>query len=115
MKHKYFYSHLINSTDITLEMGNLNIQKHERVHLLSLFEVNIHSRVVVTVLDELEPEDKIIFLKNLTEGNNEKLWHHLNQKIENVKDKVENSIQKVKKELLSDIQEAKRLNKKTKS
>ncbi|OGH11684.1 MAG: hypothetical protein A3B38_03275 [Candidatus Levybacteria bacterium RIFCSPLOWO2_01_FULL_36_13] len=115
MKHKHFYSHLIQSTDITLEIAELDIQKQERVNLLSLFEVNIHASVVSAVLDELSPEDKKIFLKHLSEGNHKKLWQHLNQKIKNANRKIENTIKRVKKELLEDIQEAKKLKKKSKS
>jgi len=45
MKTKHFYTHLAETTDITLEIAQLDVTSKERVHLLSLAEANIHSAV----------------------------------------------------------------------
>ncbi|MEK7551600.1 MAG: hypothetical protein AAB532_03290 [Patescibacteria group bacterium] len=58
MKTKHFYSHLVETTHITLEIAELDVTSKERVHLLSLVEANIHTTVVSSVLDQLEPEEK---------------------------------------------------------
>ena len=66
MKRKHFYSHLVETTHITLEIAELDVTSGERVHLLSLVEANIHTTVVSKVLDELDPLDKKKFLSNLS-------------------------------------------------
>ncbi|OGH03086.1 MAG: hypothetical protein A2798_01505 [Candidatus Levybacteria bacterium RIFCSPHIGHO2_01_FULL_37_17] len=115
MKHKHFYSYLIESTDITLELGELRIKKEERLHLLSLVDANLHSSVVATVLEQLDREDKKIFLKNLSEGTHDKIWRHLNLKIKNAEERIQASVRKVTKELVDDIRKAHKLNKNSKS
>lgn len=111
---KHFYSHLISTQDITLEIAELEVNKEERVHLLSLTEANIHSTVVSTVLDQLPNEDKKIFLSNLTTGDYRKIWEHLNSKIDNAEEKVQASIKEITRQLLKDIKKAKKLNKESK-
>lgn len=106
---KHFYSYLVETTHITLEIGELNLDKEERVHLLSLTKANIHSTVVSTVLGELSAEDKKIFLQNLTQDDHKKIWGHLNKKIIKAEEKIQSSIRKVVEELLSDIKLAKKL------
>ena len=63
-KTKHFYSHLVETTDITIELAEMDLSPNERIHLISLVDANIHSVVVSKVLQNLEEEDKKIFLKN---------------------------------------------------
>jgi hypothetical protein len=81
MKNKHFYAHLTETTDIVLELGELNMSPEERIHLLSLIETNIHSAVIDTVLSNLDEENKKIFLKNLVSNNHSNTWEHLNKTI----------------------------------
>src|SRR4051812_27829575 len=99
MKHKHFYTHLVENTDITLELAELDLTADERVHLISLVEANIHTTVVDTVLSELSEEDKKTFLKNLALDNHEETLNHLNEKISGVEEKILNAITEVKREL----------------
>ena len=79
MKHKHFYAHLTETTDIVLELGELDMSSEERIHLLSLIEANIHSSVINTVLSNLDEENKKIFLNNLISDNHSKTWEHLKE------------------------------------
>jgi hypothetical protein len=107
MKHKHFYSHLIETTHLTLEIGELEIEKEERVELLSLADANIHTHVVHTVLSELEPQDKKIFLQNIISNDHKKTWQHLLLKIDNVEEKIQKTIGKVINEFIEDVRKAK--------
>lgn len=107
MKHKHFYMHLIETTDITLELANLEISKEERVHLLSLIDANIHIAVMEAVLSELPKEDKRHFLKNLSLNDHDKTWLHLRQKNKDIEEKIKKVIDNTLKELLKDVSESK--------
>lgn len=109
MNKKHFYSHLVETSDLTLEIANLEVDSKERVHLLSLAQANIHTTVVSEVLSSLKEEDKKIFLKNLSKNDHEKTMKHLNSKIQNVQEKLQKVIDKVKKELLEDVRQAQKL------
>lgn len=107
MKHKHFYSHLIQFTSVTLEIADLEMTKEERVHLLSLADANIHTSVVSVVLEHLDPEDKKVFLQNLLEDNHDKIWKHLKSKSEIIEEKIKETIEQNIDEFLQDIKETK--------
>lgn len=91
------------STNITLEIAELNVTPDERMHLLSLVDANIHSSVVSTVLENLSEHDKKIFLQNLSNDDHEKTWDHLKEKIEDAEDKIQKTIEETVRELLEDV------------
>lgn len=105
MKGKHFYSHLIETTDITIELAEIELTPDERVHLVSLIEANIHSTVIEVVLSNLTKEDKKIFLKNLVSNNHEIIWGHLKRKTKNIEEKIIKSVGILKKDLYKDIKE----------
>ncbi len=109
MKNKQFYSHLVETTDLTLEIANLEVDNKERVHLLSLIEANIHTEVVSEVLSGLSVEDKKTFLKNLSQDNHKKTLEHLNSKASNIEKRLKKTIDKVTKELLDDVKQAQKI------
>lgn len=106
MKNKHFYAHLTETTDIVLELGELNMSPEERIHLLSLIETNIHSAVIDTVLSNLDEENKKIFLKNLVSNNHSNTWEHLNKNNKEIENKIKETINFIKKELIKDIKNA---------
>ncbi|MEK7159929.1 MAG: hypothetical protein AAB702_00410 [Patescibacteria group bacterium] len=111
MKHKHFYAHLIETTDVVLELGELDLTPEERIHLLSLVEANIHSSVINTVLSALDEENKKIFLKNLMLSDHTKTLEHLKQNSKDIEDKIQKTISIIKKELLEDLKKAKKIKK----
>ncbi|MBI3984820.1 MAG: hypothetical protein HY344_02645 [Candidatus Levybacteria bacterium] len=107
MKTKHFYSHLVETTHITLELASLDVTSEERVHLLSLVEANIHSTVVSKTLSQLSEEDKKTFLKNLALENHEQTLSHLKTKVNDIEEKLKKEIDRVTKELLEDVKKVK--------
>jgi len=115
MKNKFFYSHLIETTDISLKLTEINLSDDEKTHLLSLMEANIHSTVIDTVLSELSKEDKKIFLQNLVLNDHEKIWQHLSGRIGKLEDKIRKATENLKEDLIKDLLEAKELSEKNNS
>lgn len=107
MKDTHFYSFLIEKTEITLELADLDLTKQERVHLISLIDANIHSSVIKLVLDNLDKENKKIFVKNLSENNHEKIWTHLRNNLEDIEGSIRQIILETIKELREDIKRTK--------
>lgn len=107
-KGKYFYSHLVETSLLSLELGDMDLSSEERVELISLAESQLHHIVVDTILSQLSEEDKKIFLQHLVADNHEKLWNHLNTKVKNIEEKIKQAAEDLKKELHTDIQEAKK-------
>lgn len=103
MKQKYFYSHIVETSIISLELGEMDLASSERVHLVSLVESQLHHAILDTVLSELSEEDKKIFLQHLSLDNHDKIWEHLKSKIENIKEKIKKVAEELKKELRKDI------------
>lgn len=107
MRTKHFYSYLIETSDIYLELGELDLSSEERIHLISIVDANVHSVVIKTVLSSLSNEDKRIFLKNLASEDNDKIWEHLKKTTSNIENKIKKEIEELKKELNTDIQKVK--------
>ena len=104
---KYFYSHIVETTSISLTLADLDMTKEERSHLVTLAEENIHHSILDTILSELSAEDKKVFLSNLSEDNHEKIWRFLNTKVKNAQDKIKKTAEDLIEELQKDIEEAK--------
>lgn len=104
-KGKHFYSHIVDTSSITLEIGNMKLSQEERVHLLSLAESNIHHAVLDAILSELSEDDKKKFMEHMHADNHDEIWKLLNGKIENVEDKIKNAAEDLKKELHKDIKD----------
>ena len=104
---KHFYSHLIETSEISLALGDMELSKEERLHLLSLVESNLHHLILDVVLSELSEEDKKVFLEHVATNSHDKVWELLNEKAENIEEKIKKAAQDLKKELYTDIQEAK--------
>ena len=104
---KYFYSHLIDTSSISIALSEVDMEPKERVHLISLVESNIHHAILDAILSELSEEDKKEFLINLHEENHDKLWDFLNGKIDGIEEKIKNTAEDLKKQLHKDIEESK--------
>jgi hypothetical protein len=108
MKGKHFYSHLIEIHEIYLSISEIDLSDEERGHLMSLTEANIHATVLNAVLPELSNEEKKVFLKNLLADDHDKTWKHLLSRVKNVEETINKSLKDLKKELLKDIEEARK-------
>ena len=108
---KHFYSHIIETSILSLELGEMDLSKEERIHLISLMESNIHTVILDTILSELSERDKKIFLEHLIVNDHDKIWKHLKENIKDIEEKIKKAAESIKKELHSDIKEAKGIGK----
>lgn len=107
MRKKYFYTHIIDTSTLSLELGNMDLNPKERMHLISLMDSNIHHEILDLILSELNPIDKKTFLSHLASEDHDKVWKFLNSKVENIEEKIKKTADDLKKELHKDIQEIK--------
>lgn len=105
MRHRYFYTHIIDTSTLSLELGIMELDHKERTHLISLIDSNIHHAVLDLVLSELKSSDKKIFLTHLASEDHDKVWKFLNEKVENIEEKIKRTADELKKELHKDIKE----------
>lgn len=104
---KHFYSHIIETSVLSLELGDMDLSKEERMHLVSLIDSNLHHAILDAILSELSEENKKIFLSHLASEDHTKLWEHLKKNIDNIEEKIKKAAEKLKEELYKDVQEAK--------
>lgn len=104
---RYFYSHIVETESIVVELNQMGLTGEEKAHLVSLIDSNLHHTILDAILSELSEEDKKIFLKHLASENHSKVWEFLNEKIKNIEDKIKKASDDLKKQLQKDIKEAK--------
>ena len=107
IRKKYFYTHIVDTSSLSLELADMNLDSKERLHLISLIDSNIHHEVLDLILSELTVADKKTFLMHLASDNHDKVWRFLNSKIENIEEKIKKTAEDLKKELHKDILEIK--------
>lgn len=105
MKKKYFYTHMVDTSVLSLELGNMDLSPKERVHLISLIDSNIHHEILDLILSELKPVDRTTFLAHLASEDHEKVWKFLRGKVDNIEEKIKKAADDLKKELHKDIRE----------
>lgn len=106
---KYFYSHLIEIESIFIGLDKMDLTKTEKLHLAHLIDSSLHHVVCDAILSELHQEDKRAFMVHLNEGNHDKIWQFLNEKIERVEDKIKKAAQDLKNEMHKDLKKARKL------
>lgn len=105
MRNKYFYSHLIETSVLSMELGEMDLTPKERLHLISLIDSNIHHEILDLILSELNASDKKTFLHHLASEDHGKVWKFLNEKVDNIEEKIKKTAEALKKELHKDIKE----------
>jgi hypothetical protein len=107
MRKKYFYTHIIDTSILSIELADMEMAPKERLHLLSLIDSNIHHEILDLILSKLNPTDKKIFLAHVASDNHDKVWKFLKGKIRNVEEEIKKTAEDVKNELHKDIKEIK--------
>lgn len=105
---KRFYSHIIETSSLTLALGDLDLTQEERKHLVDLAHDNLHHAILDVVLSELSEKDKKEFLVLLAHDEHEKVWSFLLDRIEHIEEKVKKTAEDLKKELHKDIEDSKK-------
>ncbi|MBI2022322.1 hypothetical protein HYS97_00515 [Candidatus Daviesbacteria bacterium] len=111
MKKHYFYSHLVEIESLVLELDKMDFSEEEKIHLASLIDSSLHHTVLDAVLSQLQDDDKKVFLKHLKKEDHSKIWQHLNEKIDNIEEKIRQAAERLKEDLHKDIKEAHRIRK----
>lgn len=105
---KHFYSHLVETSHLSLELGDLDLMQEERIELISLADSQMHHVIIDTILSELSKEDKKIFLSHLHNDDHDSIWNLLNQKAVGIEEKIKKAVDDLKSELHRDIKDAKK-------
>ena len=104
---KHFYTHLIEIESLIVELDALNLSDTEKHHLAELVDSSIHHTILDVILSELSESDKKVFLDHLESNDHSKIWNHLNNKVDNIEDKIKSAAEDLKGELHKDIRETK--------
>jgi hypothetical protein len=107
MKKKYFYTHIVDTSILSLGLADVDMTPKERLHLISLIESNIHHEILDLILSELKPIDKQTFLAHLASENHDKVWKFLREKVDSIEEKIKKTAEDLKKELHEDIKNVK--------
>lgn len=105
--HKHFYSHLIDTESLVVELDKMGFSQKERVSLIALIDSNMHHAVLDLILSELSEEDKKVFLTHVANEQHDKVWELLNNKVDNIEEKIIKAAKDLKDELYKDIEETK--------
>lgn len=105
---KYFYSHIIEIESLIVELDKLDLEDRQKRQLAALVDSSLHHTILDAVLSELHDDDKKLFVKYLQEDDHEKIWKFLNEKVDNIEDKIKKASEDLKQKLHKDLKEAKR-------
>lgn len=105
---KHFYSKVVETSSISLAIAEMDMSNDERKHLISLVEENLHHAILDAVLSELSDKDKQEFIELFAEGEDEKVWKLLKERVDNIEDKIKKTADELKKELHKDIEDSKK-------
>ncbi len=103
---KHFYTHVIETSSISLALAEMELTQEERKHLIDLAQENLHHAILDSVLSELSDKDKQEFLVLLAEDNQEKIWKLLTERVDHIEDKIKKTAEDLKKELHKDIEDS---------
>lgn len=100
---QYFYSHIVETDSLVVAINNMQFTDKEKSHLISLIDSSLHHTVLDAILSELSLEDKQIFLRHMISNEHDKIWEHLNDKVDNIEEKIKKAANDIKKQLHDDI------------
>lgn len=105
---KHFYSHIIDLEKLLEALNTLEISWEEREELFQIAHSHIHHTIMDMILSELSENDKEVFIDLVSNDDNNSVWEHLNQKVENIEQKIISAAHAIRDELHEDILETKR-------
>lgn len=104
---KQFYAHLVEVESIIVELDKMDLSTEEKLQLAYLIDSSLHHTVLDAILSELSEEDKKILLKFIHQDDHDKIWQFLNEKVDNIENKIKKAAEDLKKQLHEDIKKAK--------
>lgn len=106
-KKKKFYSEVVDFSGVFEELATIDATDNEKRELLELAHDHLHQTILDAILSELSDRDKKIFLANLEYESEERIWKHLNEKVENIEEKIKTAADNLGVLLKKDIKNAK--------
>ena len=103
---KQFYTQIIEIESITTELDKLDLTEEQRLHLATLLDSSLHHTILDAILSELGDQDKRVFLQHLHENDHVKIWGFLNEKVDNIEDKIKKAAEDLKIEMRKDLKKA---------
>ena len=103
---QHFYSHIVETSSVSLALGDMDLTPEERKHLLDLVDHNLHHAILDSVLSELSDKDKQEFLELLAKDENDKVWELLTSRVDHIEDKIKQTADDLKDEIHKDIKES---------
>lgn len=102
----HFYSHIVETSSISLVLADMDLTQEERKHLIDLAQDNLHHAILDVVLSELSDKDKQEFLRLLAHDEHDQIWKLLTKSVDNIEEKIKSTAAELKKELHKDIEES---------
>lgn len=103
---KYFYTHLIEIESISMALDRLDLSRVQKKHLADLIDSSIHHTILDVIMTELSPQDKRFLLQSLEGDDHNKIWRFLNERIDNIEEKIKKCAEQLKLQLHKDLKEA---------
>ena len=106
---KYWYSHLVEIDSIMIGLEQLDLSTQEKLHLAKLADSSLQHTILDMVLSQLSKEDKVKLISYLKKDDHNQIWKFLNEKVDDIEEKVKKTAKDLKEVLICDLKEAKRL------
>jgi len=103
---KQFYKDLVKTESLVIKINQLDLMEQEKVHLIALIDSSLHHSILDAVLSELSEGDKKLFLKHLADEEHDEVWKFLNNKVDNIEEKIKKTAEDLTEKLHADIEEA---------
>lgn len=103
---KQFYSHIIEIESLIVELDKLDLEDEQKRHLASLIDSSLHHTIMEAVLSQLQDDDKKLFIKYLEEDDHDKIWKFLNERVEDIENKIKKASEDLKYQLYEDLKKA---------
>ncbi len=100
---KHFYSHLVETESLIVSLDAMDLSEKEKAHILSLIDSSLHHTVLDAILSELSEKDKKEFLEHVVNDDHAKIWHYLNEKVDNIEEKIKKTAADLKQQIHQDI------------
>src|SRR5687767_15046306 len=104
-----FYTHIVKMDTLILELEQMDFDEEEKTHLADLIDGTFHHTILEEIFTHLSSEDKTQLLKHLQEDDHDKIWKFLNDKVDNIEEKIVKVSEDLKKELHEDLIESKKV------
>lgn len=107
---KHFYSYLVQTELITVELEELDLTPTQKEHLAGLIDSSFYHLVLDISLSHLsDRSDKHIFVRQLAEdSSNSQLMEFLISRGEDIEEKLAKAIEGLRREISQDLQQAKK-------